>query len=101
MVKQYHTSNRLSAISHECKYNSSASKKLILCYFRHNFVCLVQFCQRKYKDKAGLFVSEQHTVAFHFLIHILNELGEPFVALDLNRRCSDQSCLTSKYRKSN
>ncbi len=63
-------------------YNSSVRRTLILCYFRRNVVCFAQFCQRKYKDKAELFVSEQHTAAFHFLMHVLNELGESFGALN-------------------
>ncbi len=53
--------------------NSSVGRTLILCYFRHNVVCFAQ---------AELFVSEQHTAAFHFLMHILNELGESFGALN-------------------
>ncbi len=47
-------------------------KKIKLCYSRHNIACFAKFCQRKYKDKAELLVSKQHTAAFHFLIHVLN-----------------------------
>ncbi len=86
--------------------NSSVRRTLILCYFRHNVVCFAQFCQRKYKDKAELFVSEQHTAAFNFLMHVLNELGESFGALNHWRLGFEADhhqidrCITSKYRES-
>ncbi len=56
IVKQYHT----SAIVILILYNRSINT-LIVCYFRHNVVCFAQFFQRKYKDKAELFVFEQHS----------------------------------------
>ncbi len=92
---QYHTSANLTLIL----YNSSVSKKLIVSYFRHSVVCFAQFCQRKYKDKAELFVSEQHTAAFHFLMHVLNELGESLGALDLKQRCTDRSVFDIKVQR--
>ncbi len=87
IVKLYHTSNTLRAIYHTSAnvklilYNSSVNKKITLCYFRYNDVCFAQFCQGKYKDKAELFISKQHTEAFHVLMHVLNELSEPLGAL--------------------
>ncbi len=54
-------------------------------------VGFAKFCQQKYKDKAELIVSEQHAAAFHFLIHALNESGQPLGSLDLKRRCTDRS----------
>ncbi len=49
----------------------------------HNFATKIK--------TAELFVSEQYPAAFNFLIHPLNELGEPLGALDLKRRCTDRS----------
>ncbi len=74
IVKQYHMSNKCNITR---VYDSDLIQQLIVCYFRHNVVCFAQFCQRKYKAKAELLVSEQHTAAFHFLIHVLNDSVEP------------------------
>ncbi len=47
---------------------------------------LLNFANENIKTKQN---SEQHTAAFHFLIHVLNESGEPLGSLDLNKRLDD------------
>ncbi len=36
---------------------------------------LLNFANENIKTKQNCFVSEQHTAAFHFLMHVLNELA--------------------------